>query len=332
MPLHSNHFALRIFLSLSLILCLPWSAARTQDQDTEVVANLAAGRIFVVIAKDGIVVGALDGAAEPGSHPPAFLPLGSKRIAVLLGAVEWTTPTGGGDPVRMDRELQQLIGKIGGQRPGPGKLIPTDPDDIQQIGLALLEPLRAAAGRLHRPIQLPADSPVLELVLIGYIEGYGPEVWKISYHLVQEPLRGSYFRTRVVYPSYAQLYPPEKDQPRTLMEIAYPPEDAPPTLASQLNSDPRFQRIRIADEQMVRASLALKNGESHKVVAADEAALLRALLGVLGGPDARPVLGVIDFERGLDWTLPPAVPFQTADEAKPRPPGAPTMRKPPQNN
>src|SRR5208282_137033 len=63
-----------------------------QQAAGEVVANLAAGRVAVLIAKDGIAVATAQSQYEPGTLPPLIVPLGGLRVAILLGPVEWTWP------------------------------------------------------------------------------------------------------------------------------------------------------------------------------------------------------------------------------------------------
>src|SRR3989304_4802712 len=118
----------------------------------------------------------------------------------------------------MDRQLVRLMGEIA----GPKRLDAEHAGDIEVLGLAMLEALRPMTSRLHNKIDLGEDEALLELVLVGYVTDYGPEVWSVRYHIVQEPVRGDYWRTRVLRPRYTQLYPPEKGQPRTLMEVRNP--------------------------------------------------------------------------------------------------------------
>ena len=323
---HGQRAALYFLFSIFSFLVLGVTRAPGSEQDQEVVANLSAGRVVIYVAKDGIVIGSLENRFEAETRPPVVVPLSRRRIGVFLGAVEWVLPGSGRKLVRLDRELPKLVGEIAGSR----RLEPEQASDIENIGVAVLEPLRAAAQQLHRKIELPPEEPLVELLLAGYAEEYGPEVWLLRYRIVQEPLRGDYWRTRVLRPSYTQLYPPEKGQPRTLIEVHYPPGDGGAALLDLLNrNDPRLERIRTANPRMTRATERLARGESHKALLDDASEFLRAALGALALPEARPILAVIQEQRGFEWLLPPSELPEKAGEAQPHEPSAPTLRKKP---
>ncbi len=319
-----NPVPLCVFLCLYLWL-LPEPTAG-QEADQEIVANLAAGRVVIYVAKDGIVVGSLENNLEADTRAPRIIPLSAHRLGVLLGAVEWLLPSSSREPVRLDRELLKLFGQVA----PPKSLQPDEASDIESIGLALLEPLRSVAQQIHRKVELSPEEPLVELILVGYVADYGPEVWSLRYPFVQEPLRGDYWRTRVLRPHYTQLYPPEKGQPRTLIEVRYPPDEPAPALLDLLNrNDPRLARIRIADQQAARAAESVAQGHSNKALAADATQFLRAALGAIALPDAAQILALIDERRGFDWVLAPPDATPKAEEAGPREPSRPTLRKKP---
>ena len=322
-----------VFSAISVFICahlwfLP-PKARAQGEQ-EVVANLAAGRTVVYVAGNGVVVGTVAPAAasaEAGSHPPPVLPLGGSRIGVLLGAIEWLSPASGRPPVRLDHELPRLASEAAPLRRQPE---PSQASDIEAIGVVLLERLHAAASQLHHKLDLKPDEPLLELLLVNYVEDYGPEVWMLRYRIAQDAWRGDYWRTRVLRPSYTQLYPPEKGHPRTLIEVRYPPEEPGPALMDLLTQDdPRLARLRGADEPMTRATERLVRGETNKGSVDDAAAFLRAALPAVYGTDAKLALGVLREHHGFEWVVePPELPHP-AQEGKPREPEAPTLRKKP---
>lgn len=302
-------------------------AGSAQESAQDVVANLAAGRVVLYVAKDGIAIGAVEQRVEAGSRPPLVIPLSERRVGILLGAVEWVSPASSQPPVRLDQELPRLANEA----PRRGRAVESEQaGDIESIGVALLERLRAVASQLHRKLELQPEEPLIELLLVDYAENYGPEVWSLRYRVAQEALGGGYWRTRVLRPSYTQLYPPEKGQPRTLIEVRYPPDNSQPALLDLLReNEPRLARLSNADQQMTRATEHLAHGESQKSSADDAAAFLRAALTAVAGVQTKLVLGVLHEERGLEWVLaPPELP-QKAEEGKPREPGAPTLRKPP---
>src|SRR5580658_9901052 len=60
-----------------------------EESSQEVVANLAAGRVEIVVAKDQIVIGTLQNPIEAGSVPPQIVEMAGRRAGILLGAVDW---------------------------------------------------------------------------------------------------------------------------------------------------------------------------------------------------------------------------------------------------
>jgi hypothetical protein len=304
-------------------------AAAAQEADQEIVANLAAGRVFIYPAKEGLVIGALERRVEADARTPMIVQVGRRRAAVLLGAAEWVLTAG--ETVRLDREMPQLMAGVAGRLAGPGRL-QEQASDIEELGLALLERLRGVAGQLHHKIPLAPEEHILEVLLAGYADEYGFEVWSLRYRIVQEPLRGDYWRTRVLRPSYAQLYPPEKGQPRTLIEAHYPPENTGERLLDSLRNDPRVLPLR-AQTRFARAAEQLERGESHKAKLDEAVDLVRAVMGALAPEEAGQALAIVREREGFDWVLPPREPVPRADEKKAdeaRPPGAPTLRRPPQ--
>src|SRR6266852_3258018 len=296
----------KLFL-LSVFICFHlWFfslSASAQQSEQNPAAGLAAGRVFLYVASDGIVIGALEQNSKTGARPPVILPLGAGRIAILLGPVEWASSSSSQAPVHLDRELPRLANQAapGRRQPTPGQA-----SDIEAIGVALLERLRALAGQLHVKVALRRDQPLVELLLVDITEDYGPEVWLVSYRVTQDALGNDYWRTRVLRPSYTQLYPPEKGQPRTLLEVRYPPDDTGPTLADLLKqNDPRLARLRAADQQLARATERLDRGESHKAAPDDAIAFIRAALPAIASTEAKLIVGALYQERGLQWVLAP---------------------------
>lgn len=289
----------------------------------EVVANLAAGRAVVLVAKDGIVVATLESRTEPETLPPLIVPLSGSRVAVLLGAVEWREPATGAPPLRLDVEFR----RAGGQVASPKSLEDQSGTDLEQIGLAFLEPLRAAAARLHRKIEMPENEPILEILIAGYAPNYGPEVWSLRYSLVQDAMRGDYWHTRILRPRFLQLYPPEKGQPRTLMEARYPlaVANSPSLLDLLRGGHPRLNRLRSSNAAQADAMDRILRGESPRVPMVAARDFLLAALNGIAEPDARQQMVTIDEQKGFEWvrgeefSVPPV-------EEKNREPGAPTLR------
>ena len=318
----------RVLLSSALVCVHLWlvSPAFAQEGDPEIVANLATGRALFCVTKDGIVLAAVSNAPanDPDAHAPAVVELSGGRIAILLGAIEWVQPVSGRDPVRLDYELPRLLRGAGAEAPKMAEEgVATD---IEAMGVQLLERLRVVAGNLHRKIDFRPDEPLLELILAGNVPNYGFEVWRISYRIAQDPLRGEFWRTRVLRPQILQLYPPEKGQPRSIIEVVYPADDPGPSLAALLTSaDPRLSRIRSGDKETARAVEKIAGGESHKTESAPAATYLRAALAAVLPQDAPLVFGVLGERTGITWALAP--PEQPDKGAEPSEPGAPTLRK-----
>jgi hypothetical protein len=320
-------FAVALLLALA---CLP-ALAQESESTEEVVANLAAGRVLIAITKDGIVIATLENKVEPDTRPPLIVPLAGRRAAVLMGAFNWVAPGAGTSLARLDKELPKLRantvsastphlqqGNAGGEA-----------QDIEIIGKGLLERLSEVVRQLHTQIAQPAGEPLVVLLIADYVEGYGPEVWELSYPSEQEPLRGDFWRTRVLPPRYDQLWPPEKGQPRTLIEKHYPPDDSSPPLLELLRGgDARLARIRTADARMSAVAGLLTDGQSQKCESADMLQFLRASLDAIAPPGATQLVAVISEQQGVGWVLaPPAEPKKPGEA---RPPGAPTLVKPPQ--
>lgn len=304
---------------------LPRGPAAAAQQ--EVAASLAAGRVVILVTRDAILIGAAENPVEPETQPPLVVPLSDRRVGILLGPVVWTWPASGREPVQLGLELRKAMSAAAGQ--APGRLEAEHADDLEQLGLALLEPIREVVATLNHRLDLAPDEPFVELILAGYLEGYGPEVWSLRYRVRQEPLRGDFWRTRVLRPQYVQHYPPEKGQPRTIVELRYPPDDDAPRLAALLaQGDPRLVRLRNADAGMADLFTRLEKGELHKANSAPALEFLRTALNLIARPEHRLVVAKIEERRGFRWVLAPPEPIEKAEQEK-RPSGAPTLRRKP---
>ncbi|MBZ5527450.1 MAG: hypothetical protein LAN71_06060 [Acidobacteriia bacterium] len=295
--------------------------ATGQERDEEIVANIAAGRVIIHAASEGIAFAVIEQAAEGGSLPPRVISINSTHIAVLFGAIEWQIPAGS-KPLRVERGLPQIPGT---------RRESEESSDLEFIGVAFLEKLRDLAGRLHHKIDLGPEEPILQLVVIGYgPEGYGPEVWLYDYHVKQEALRGDYFQTKVLRPRTTQLYPPEKGAPRTLVEAAYPPGAVAPGLLERIErNDPAVARIAGSEKKFDRVVEKIRAGKAQSANPDDAAEFLRIMVVPIAGK-GRFAVGTFKENRGFDWLLPPEEPVEKAVEDKKRPPEAPTLRRKPQ--
>ena len=318
---------------LTAVVPSPVCAQESEEPEDEIVSNLAAGRVEIVVDKDGIVIATLENRIEPDTRPPPIVRLGTRRAGVLLGAVDWLAVDTGVHFARLDKDLPQLHGPTT-TRTAQGPRLQKEVSggvagDVEDVGSGLFDRLENVVKPMHAKLDLASDQPIVELVLADYIEGYGAEVWVLSYTVEQLPLRGDYWETHVIRPRYTQLWPPEKGQPRNLMEITYPPGDVSPSLIALLRGeDPRVHRVAMANADTTALAELLSSGDTSKAEAADTIALLRSALDAIATSGAGEVAAVISEQTGFDWILPPAQEAKKPGEEKERPPGAPTLRKP----
>jgi len=318
--------ALGAVLGATLVLCGATSRAQ-QDNEGEIVASLAGGRVIVHVARDVIVFAAIDQPIEARSIPPRVMELDSTHVGVVLGASEWQSPADP-KPVRLDRELPHVTGA---DPRTPGYAGEAEPD-LETIGIGFLEKLRPLVARLHHKLDFPPDMPLFEVVVIGYApQGYGPEVWTIEYRMEQEEIatRGDFWQTRILRPRFTQLYPPEKHEPRTLVETRYPADLKGPTLLELIQgNDPRINRFRASEPKFAKVLEEIEKGQAQKAAAVDSADFLRAVTPLLAG-EAHFVIGKMEEERGFSWIVAPDEPIEKVKADKNRPPEAPSLRRRP---
>ncbi len=301
-----------LFLILSVFICVhPWlqvpSVHAQEVSDQEVVVNLAEGRIVICAAKDGIILAAMDAHGEADSRAPNIEMLSSLRMGVMLGAVEWVRPDSTQAPIRLDNEFRGLVAAAVGNS---GR--PKDADaanDIETLGIAVLERVRQVAALLHHKVNLGADEPLIRIILSGYVRDYGPEVWTIDYHIQQDDLGSGVWRTRVLRPTYNQLYPPEKGKPKTFMELRYPPENRasgePELLDLLQQNDSRLGKMRAANEIQAKSVAFAVEGQSQKSDAASLVNFMKAALPATTSPETKLTMGMVDYDGGFKWVIQP---------------------------
>jgi hypothetical protein len=328
---------LSVFICVHLWILSP-SAFAQEASDQEVAVNLAEGRVVICATKDAIILAAMDTHGEAGSQPPEIAILSAVRMGVMLGAVEWVQPDSKDKPIRLDNEFHSLIAaalNTGSQTDNGFRA-----SDIESIGIAVLERLRVLAGLLHHKINLGEDEPLIRIVLAGYVRDYGAEAWAIDYHIRQDALGNDIWRTRVLRPSYNQLYPPEKGKPKTFMEVRYPPENRatgePELLDLLQQNDSRLAKIRAANEIQAKSVTLAVEGQSLKSDATSLVNFLKAALPAITPPDTKLIMAKVDYDAGFQWILqPPKAPApppgetpqdKTPQEKKPEEPERPTLR------
>jgi hypothetical protein len=310
------------------------SLAHAQQPGTpteEVVANLAAGRVVIAVVKDAILVGTVEDPIEAGSHPPIPVPISTNRVGIVLGAVDWISPSSHQELARLDQELPHLRSHLVTQEPHIGATSGGDEaTDIEAVGQGLLERLDQVVPDLHGKLDLPETEPIAELIVIDYLPSYGAEVWQLSYGIQQEEEDNDYWTTRVLRPGYLQFWPPEKGQPKTLVEFAYPPDNPPPSLIDLLrNHDPRLAKVTASDPKMAAVANRLLQGESNKINLADATQFLRAALDAIAPPNARETMASISEEDGFAWILAPPNEPRSPTVEDDRPADAPSLAAPP---
>jgi hypothetical protein len=316
---------------LALLLCgcclLSSRAAGQQNaNEDEIVANLAGGRVIVHVTGDNIVFGAVNHPLEAKSVPPRVVELDSTHVGVLLGASEWQLPAEP-NPVRLDRDFRRIMARDPRYQKLPG-----EEPDLEAIGISFLDRLRPLVSQLHHKIDLGAEEPLFEIVVIGFApEQYGPEVWLVEYRVEQQEVatRVEYWQTRLLRPRFTQLYPPEKHQPRTLVEVRYPADQGDPPLAGLIQAnDTAIARLRGSDVRFAKVIEQIDKGQAQKANPTDAANFLRTVLPLIAGKETF-FMANFEQQQGFSWIVPPDEPFEKATEDKNRPPDAPTLRRKP---
>jgi hypothetical protein len=308
----------------------PSSIAREQQSDREYIANLATGRVIVCVTRESMLVGAVSEDSEPGAHPPLFIPLNGGHVAVLLGAVEWIELNSGKPSIRLDTALADVAGH--NAHPvvyaTPSETGQKDAGDIEGIGIAFLERLREVIGKLHHPLNLKSDEPIVQIVIAGYELNYGPEAWLVSYRVQQRELKDDYWDTLVQRPSYEQLYPPEKGEPRTLIEVRYPADIKGPTFLQLLGrNDARLIPVRSSDPKVGQAAQLIFDGASNKAASDPATIFVKGAITATITPENKPALAILQEGDKFGWVIQPPETFKKTEDEK-RDPTAPTLRAP----
>jgi hypothetical protein len=316
-------------LSLAAVLAVcapavvPAAKAAPQVSVVNLAVRQAAGRVVFCVTKDAILIAAVDdgGAAVlPGGATlrlPAIAPLGAGRMAVVLGATDWTRDDAR-EPTLLDEELPALARRAINSTARADPLDQTA-NDLEAIGVTVLEFIRPFVNDIHYKLDLAEDESFIEVLLAGYTEGYGPEIWDLRYRVQQRNLGSDYWDTRPMRPSYHQLYPPEKGQPRTFIEAQHPAKLEPLDLARAAQSDPAVASIRSASSDIDEAVRAILNGESDKAGARPTADFLRLAIPAVAGAQARMAVAAIDQQYRFQWVLAPDNAPAAPDETNAQP-------------
>src|SRR6266478_5396333 len=260
--------------------------ASAQDKDDEIVATLTGGRVIIHATQESITFVALDEPIEAGSAPPRVMSVDGRHVAVLLGSSEWRIPADP-NPIRLDHGYT----RTGAPDPRYQGSYGEAEADLEQMGVAFLEKWTPLAARLHHNHDFPPDQPLFELLVIGFgPRDYGPEVWTVEYRMTQTNIasRGDFWQTRVLRPRFEQIYPPEKHQPRKLVE----------------GNEPTLEKLAKSDIKLSKAVGLISNGQAQKAAREDADTFLRAAVPLIY-PNRRFVMATFEEEHGFQWVVPP---------------------------
>src|ERR1700690_4082521 len=79
-----------------------------QKAGQELVANLAAGRVVIAVVKDAILIGTVENPIEAETRTPAPVEIETSRVGIILGAIDWFSPSSQQQVARLDKELPHL--------------------------------------------------------------------------------------------------------------------------------------------------------------------------------------------------------------------------------
>lgn len=293
----------------------------SSEEVKQVVATLATGRVTAIAGHNGLVIAAVGTSSfEPGSLPPLIVPMENGDIAVVLGADDWVEPGPANRTLlRLDQQLPHLTNTAAAIRPSlnPGTNVP----DIAQIGLAVLEPLRAAAENLHEQIHLPENLPLAELLLIRHNEQHPLAVWDVSYWIHQKFWQENFWSTEVDRPRYQQLYPTKQDK-SNIVEVSYPPGETSSGLSAWLaNPSGAFAQAIAANPKLADAQKQIARGKAGKVHMSELIPLVKTALETMPPSTAVKAMVAIGDKTGFSWIIQPAVSKRVIK----RPAGAPTL-------
>src|SRR5208337_4884443 len=268
------------------------AAGSAWAQEDEIVANLSGGRVLVHVARDSIIFGAINQPLEANGVPPRVAQIDPGHIGILFGAEEWQLPAQP-RPIRLDRDFEHVSR--------------ADPHYQQPVGS------ENDLDQLHHKIDLKPDEPLLEIVLIGYApKQYGPEVWLIEYRVEQNSIgaQADYLQTRPLRPRFTQLYPPEKHEAHTLVELRFPNNSQDvPLLGLIQQNDPRIARLKSSEQRFAKVIELIERGQAQKADSKDSADFMRVLLPLLAG-GANFFEGTMGENGGFEWIVPPEEPIE----------------------
>jgi hypothetical protein len=145
------------------------------------------------------------------------------------------------------------------------------------------------------------------LLLADFQPDYGPEVWRLSYRVKQTELRDDFWDTLALRPSFDQLYPPEKKDPKILVEFSYPAGGPPGHTMNDLlrQNDPRLGPIRSADPKVAQAAQRVLDGAGNKADPLAASLFLKGALQVTSPLGSTLALAVMYGDDRFTWVIAP---------------------------
>lgn len=317
-------------LATLLLVCGTSANLRAQDSQggdsdrvSEVVATLASGQVTILPAHDGVVVATVGNEFEPDDLPPLIVPLGGNSFAVVLGAADWVQPPPREHTLlRLDQQLPRLIQGFAGK--APHLRSGADIDNLERVGMAVLDPLRKAAQNLHVPIHWPQDLPFAEILLVHQPADDHATVWDLSYWIHQRFLQENFWDTEIQRPRSTELYPTKRNR-SGLVDVRYPPNHHAPGILDWIAQPTgRLAQEIETDPQLAKAQKQIAEGKSRKVHLAQLVPLVKTALEAMATASRPKEMAKIDASKGFAWILAP--PPSTRPK---RPAGAPTLRQKP---
>ena len=138
----------------------------------------------------------------------------------------------------------------------------------------------------------------------------------------QTELRDDFWDTPALRPAFDQLYPPEKKDPKVLVEFDYPGGGPPGHTMNDLlgQNDPRLRPIRAADPKVAEAAQKIVDGASNKADPQAASTFLKNALQATAPQDSQLSLAVLYEDDRFAWVIEPPDSPKITQSATPTPP------------
>ena len=116
--------------------------------------------LAVAVVKDTILIATVENPFEAQTHPPTPVPLSGERAGVILGAVDWFSPSSKVQIARLDHDLPRVHGHVKPQGPRlQAGVEGNEATDIEFVGEGLGDRLNEVVKNLHAKMELPQGEP-----------------------------------------------------------------------------------------------------------------------------------------------------------------------------